>query len=415
MAYVVLGASAAGISGVREIRRLLPDKEIILVSEDKQIYSRCILHHYMSGERNDDRMSFAEPDFEKRYAVRWIKGKSCCGVNCKEKKVQLSDGTELNYEKMLIATGASTLIPPIDGLKYAKGVIGFRILEDAVKLREQAKTASHIAVLGAGLVGIDVLSGLTQLGYEPTIIEAGSHILCRQLDKRAASVYEKAFERKGASFYLGTKVARIVLGEDEAIRTLILEDGREVSCDLLIVTAGIHANTGFLKGSGIELDQRGGLIIDSNGQTTDSHVYGAGDVTGKSPIWPAAVKEGIVAASNMAGAARQMNDFFASKCTMNFQGIPSMSLGICDRPDDSYTEVVQEQDGIYRKVIHKNGRIYGAILQGDLDYCGVLTQLIARRIDVSRIKKPLFRIDYSDFFREKESFEFYYEEEYNES
>mgnify|MGYP000070250712 FL=1 len=105
-----------------------------------------------------------------------------------------------------------------------------------------------------------------------------------------------------------------------------------------------------------------------------------------------------------------MDDFFASKSTMNFLGIPTMSLGIPERPDDSYDVVMEDKDGIYRKVIHKNGKIYGAILQGDLSYGGVLTQLIAGKIDVSKVKKPLFEIDYSDFFHTKENFEFYYEE-----
>ena len=72
--------------------------------------------------------------------------------------------------------------------------------------------------------------------------------------------------------------------------------------------------------------------------------------------------------------------------------------------------VMEDKDGIYRKVIHKNGKIYGAILQGDLSYGGVLTQLMAGKIDVSKVKKPLFEIDYSDFFHTKENFEFYYEE-----
>ena len=104
-----------------------------------------------------------------------------------------------------------------------------------------------------------------------------------------------------------------------------------------------------------------------------------------------------------------MTDFFASKSTMNFLDIPTMSLGVPEKPDDTYEEIVEDTGDQYRKVIHKGGTIYGAILQGDLAYGGVLTQLIARKIDVSRVKKPLFSIDYSDFFHTGDNFEFYYE------
>ena len=87
-----------------------------------------------------------------------------------------------------------------------------------------------------------------------------------------------------------------------------------------------------------------------------------------------------------------------------------MSLGINTPPDETYSVTTEEDgEGNYKKIIHKEGKIYGAIIQGDLSYAGVLTQLIRRKIDVSKVKKPLFNIDYSDFFNENDEFEFYYE------
>ena len=154
---------------------------------------------------------------------------------------------------------------------------------------------------------------------------------------------------------------------------------------------------------------RFGLIYDETGKTSNDNIYGAGDVSGTSPIWPAAVKEGIVAASNMAGVPRKMTDFFASKATMNFLGIPSMSLGDVNSNEDGITAEVRETEDSYKKILHKDGKIVGAVLQGDLAYGGILQQLIARKIDVGKVKKPIFDIDYSDFFHIKENFEFYYE------
>ena len=105
-----------------------------------------------------------------------------------------------------------------------------------------------------------------------------------------------------------------------------------------------------------------------------------------------------------------MTDFFASKATMNFLGIPSMSLGDVNIEDpDAETEIMETKES-YKKIIHKRGRIIGAVLQGDLAYGGILQQLIARKIDISKVKKPVFDIDYSDFFHMKDNFEFYYDE-----
>ena len=119
MKYVVIGSSAAGINGIRELRKLDKSAEIVLISKDQEIYSRCILHHYLGGERTIPELNFAEHDFAELYKVEWIKGTACTGVNPAEKKVLLEDGREVFYDKLLITTGSHTFIPPIKNLKEA--------------------------------------------------------------------------------------------------------------------------------------------------------------------------------------------------------------------------------------------------------------------------------------------------------
>ena len=414
MRYVVLGASAAGINGVRQLRKQCPEAEIILVSKDSSIYSRCILHHYLGNMRTKEELCFAEDDFEDRYKTDWRKGVTCTGLDDKEKQVFLSDGTSIAYDRLLIATGSHTLLPAVKGLVGTKGVYGFHNLDEVEAIKKGAVKAEHIVVMGGGLTGLDAAVGFLRLGKKVGLVEMEGHLLAKQLDARSSGTYEKAMEHEGIVLHLGVGI-REVCQQEGTVTSLKLTDGSELACDMLVVTAGVRPNIDFLKGSDVECD-RFGLVIDRYGQTSVPDIYGAGDVTGRSPIWPAAVKQGMVAAVNMAmghganGRRATMDDFFASKSTMNFLGIPTMSLGIPERPDDSYEVVMEDKDGIYRKVIHKNGKIYGAILQGDLSYGGVLTQLIAGKIDVSKVKKPLFEIDYSDFFHTKVNFEFYYEE-----
>lgn len=408
MKYVVLGASAAGINGVRELRRLDKDADITLISKDDKIYSRCILHHYMEGIRDVKKLEFIEDDFINKNNINWIKGIEATGVNPKAKKVIISNGEEIEFDKLLIATGSNTFFPPIPNLRAAPNAIGFRNFDDCERIMESSKTCDNIVIMGAGLVGIDVISGLTHAGKNIVLVEMKDHMLSIQLDKKAALAYEKGFEAKGVKQYYEKGIKELMVDEAGKITDILLTSDEKIPCDLLIVAAGVRANVSFLEGSGIETDKFG-LIIDAFGKTNCDDIYGAGDVTGRNPIWPTAAKEGIIAASNMVGIKIEMTDFFASKSTMNFLGIPTMSLGINEPTDDTFeVEIQSDENGNYKKIIHKEGKIYGAIIQGDLSYSGVLTQLIKNKIDISKIKKPIFKIDYSDFFNMQDNFEFTY-------
>lgn len=419
MRYVIIGSSAAGVNGARELRRLDKECEIVLISRDKEIYSRCILHHYLGGERTLEQLSFAEPDFAGRFGIQWMKGRTCVGLDRREKTVILDHRENVAYDKLLIASGSHTYLPPIPHLKEAGNVCGFRNIEDMEHLKEAAKSRKAILVMGAGLVGLDCAAGFLALGVKVTLIETAQWLLSRQLDETSARTYEKAFGEAGVKQYYGVGIREVVLNDRKEITRVILTDGRELDCDYLVVTAGVRPNIDFLEGSGIETGPFG-LLYDETGKTNDDCIYGAGDVSGTSPIWPAAVKEGIIAASNMAGEKRQMTDFFASKSTMNFLGVPTMSLGNVNPKEGEASEEIctfdsgprtgkGEGEKGYKKIVHKNGKIIGAVLQKDLAYGGILQQLIARKIDVTKVKKPVFDIDYSDFFHMDENFEYYYE------
>jgi NAD(P)H-nitrite reductase large subunit len=407
MRYVVVGSSAAGINAVRELRRYDKDGEIVLVSKDVNIYSRCILHQYLCGERTLERLNFAEKDFDTVYNVTWMKGREAVGLRPKDHVLVLDGGEELSYDKLLIATGSHTFIPPIKGLSEADNYIGFRNIDDIEVLKKVAETAENIVVLGSGLIGIDCATGFLEMGVKVTLVDFAGWLLNKQLDERAARSYIDAFKARGVNQYYGVGVSEVRV-KDGSIYEIVLSDGTVLPCDFFVVTAGVRSNVEFLADSGLELS-RFGLVYDESGRTSDPDVYGAGDVSGLGLIWPVAVKEGMVAAANMAGKNERMTDFFASKSTMSFLGINTMSLGTVTPEDDSYRVDIYDKDGVYKKIVSKDGVIVGALLQGDLAYGGVLQQMIARKLDVRRVRKPLFEIDYSDFFHEKEDYEFAYE------
>lgn len=407
MRYVVIGASAAGISGAKTLRELDKEAEIVLVSKDENVYSRCILHHYISNHRDVEALNFTGKNFFEENNITWIKGVEVKELNDSNNSLELSNGETLSYDKLLVCSGASAFIPPVEGLREANNVVGLRNLDDAILIKEQAKTVKNVVVLGAGLVGIDAVSGLLGQGLNISLVEMGNKILPLQLDKHASDVYEKKFSEEGVALKLGVKAEKLLLDENNNPKALLLNTGEEVPCELVIVATGVRSNVAFMENSNVECD-RFGLIIDAKGKTNVENIYGAGDVTGRNPIWPTAVKEGIIAAHNMLGKEMIMTDFFGSKNTMNFVGIATMSLGMVEPADETYIVETQVEGDNYKKIIHKDGKIYGAIIQGDLSYAGVLTQLIKENIDVSKVTKSLFDIDYADFFNVKENFEFTY-------
>lgn len=187
MKYVILGSSAAGVNAAKEIRRVDKDGEIVMITRDETIYSRCILHHYLGNIRNIQQLDFTEPDFTEKYRIKFMSGKEAVSVNCGERTVVLSDGERVLFDRLLIATGSHTFLPPVKGMREAGNVIGFRNLCDIDKIREILPKVSHVVVMGAGLVGLDTVSGLLENKVKPVVVELADHLLCKQLDKKGLS------------------------------------------------------------------------------------------------------------------------------------------------------------------------------------------------------------------------------------
>lgn len=165
MRYVVIGASAAGISAASTLRDLDKNAEIILVSKDENVYSRCILHHYISNHRDVEALNFTGKNFFEENNITWIKGVEVKSLNDTEQTLELSNGETLSYDKIVVCSGASAFIPPVEGLREANNVVGLRNLDDAILIKEQAAKVKNVVVLGAGLVGIDAVSGLVGQRY----------------------------------------------------------------------------------------------------------------------------------------------------------------------------------------------------------------------------------------------------------
>ena len=403
MEYVILGAGAAGITAARTIRKADSQGKITMISTDTQVHSRCMLHKFLSHERIAEGISFVDPDFFEKNNIEWKAGVTVTKLDTAAKRVVTDKGEEISYDRLLIATGAESFIPPVGNLREAKNVFGLRHLRDAQAIDALAEKAEHIAIIGSGLVGLDAAYGLMETGKKVSIIEMADQILPIQLDKTGAFEYQKRFEKAGATFYLGRKAADTIMNEAGEITCLVLDNGTEITCDLVIVAAGVRSAVAGMDGEGIIIDR--GMQVNEYLETGAEDVYAAGDVTGLSGIWPNAQKQGETAALNMCGSKVAYTDRYAMKNTINFFGLVSMCVGIIV-PQEGDTVLVREGASSYKRVILRDGKVAGVLLQGDISHGGIWQYLIKNEIPVDKIEKDIFALNFSDFYGIKENGEY---------
>lgn len=403
MEYVILGAGAAGITAAKTIRKADSEGKITVISTDTQVHSRCMLHKYLSHERDAAGISFVDPDFFEKNQIAWLPGKTVNRLDIQRKKVYTDQGDEVSYDRLLIATGAESFIPPVGNLREAENVFGLRHLRDAQAIDELAKDVENIVIIGSGLVGLDAAYGLMETGKKVSIVEMADQILPVQLDKTAAFEYQKRFEEAGARFYLGRKAADTVMEEDKIIREIILDNGEKLPCDLIIVAAGVRSAVAGMEGEGIVIDR--GIKVDDYLQTGAEGVYAAGDVTGLSGIWPNAQKQGETAALNMCGSHVEYTDRYAIKNTINFFGLVSMCVGVI-LPQEGDVVIAREDSRNYKRVVLRDGKVVGVLLQGDISHGGIWQYLIKNQISISGIQKDIFDLNFGDFYGIKDNGEY---------
>lgn len=413
MKHLIIGGGAAGIKAAEQIRSLEKDSKITIIMEDMNIHSRCMLHKYLSGERSVEEMSFVPKEMEEELNIEFFRGYTISSVDTDKKIVKIiplndqigeaNSGAkieEVSYDKLLIATGSNGFIPPAPGLREAKNVYCFRHLREAEIIREKAKDANDIAIIGAGLVGIDAAYGMLERGKKVTVIDMALSIIPMQLCKKAGDMYQKLFEDDGCKFELGRKVSDTKMDVNGNLTSIILDNGTEVKCDLVISAAGERASIKFLEGSAVKIDRF--IEVDDHMRTNVKDVYAAGNATGLSGTWPNAKKEAEVAAYNMCGYDKIYDDTYAMKNTMNFYGLATLSLGSGKAEEGD--RVIEQQDSFgYRKAIIRNGVLDSVVLQGkNLNYAGVYQHIIKNKINIQDIIKDnenkVFKLSFADFY-----------------
>ena len=386
MRYVIVGSGPAGISAAEEIRKTDPAGPITMITADPHpAYSPVMLTYWMSGHTPKERLFFREMgSWAQDHRVDLHCGKQVNAIDVHHQAVTLSPGEEIAYDRLLIATGAVPLLPPIPGIR-AKGVCTFRTFGDAEEILTSRRDLEQICIMGGGFIGIKLACHLRERGLHVLVVEKEPRLASRIFDQRASDIVKEQLHRHGISVETGAGIAEIS-NRDGWVSGVRLEDGRIFPAQILVVAVGVRPNTSFI-GAPIAA-AGGGIPVDERMETPVPHVYAAGDVAMtrdsitfspfNNAVWPAATRQGKVAGANMAGGQRSYVHNFNLNA-LNLYGLPVASAGHSLEPKGDDIMVYQEEKGSeYRKIVLKSGVLIGFILIGDTSRAGLLLSRMKR-------------------------------------
>lgn len=394
--HLVVGCGSAALSAVETIRRSSKDDEIKVVSAEKYPpYSPTALPYLLSGRIRESDLWMRPGDYFQKLGVTFETEKRAVEVIPERKEVRYRDGTSDKYDTLLIATGASPAKPAIKGLDEI-GFLGFRTLDDYRNLVEQLDGKRRVAILGAGLVAMEVAMGLVEKGYQVDVV-ARSRVLRAYFDTEAEAFIKDIFRGEGANFVTGqqpTEIRRNGRGIEVG-----LSNGDAVVADVVITAMGVNPNVVFLEGAGIKVST--GIPVDKSMRTNVPDVFAAGDVAegpsfftgepGSNAILPSAVSQGRIAGAAMAGEEALYEGWIPMN-VFNFFGRVAFSVGLSTTTDARYRVLkeVDENRKQFKKLVFDGDRLAGVMfLNVDLDP-GLFHYLVRKRVSVEAHAEALF-------------------------
>lgn len=389
MKIVIIGAGPAGVSVAETLRAHDKGIELVMLSsEPYPPYSPpAMVDHFLTGSNAH---LWRDPDWPEQTTVDYRNGVEVTAIQPDAHTIQLKDGSKLNYDRLVLATGGS-LYAPLEGADLP-GIYNFKSLSAAEALVNKVKSgeASSAIVVGAGFIGMEIALLLRKLGIAVTQIEMLDQVMSAMLDPETAGVAQAMLGQHGVDLRLNTKASAFV-GKDQA-KGIQLESGEVLQADLLIAATGIKPNLKLLEGSGVA--HRWGITVDENLHTNIEGIYAAGDavetadrLTGETyvhAIFPNAVDQGRIVGLNLAGidttyeGADRMN-------SLKHLGLPIMAVGL-----KSGNEVLQaRQNGHMRTIYLQDNRVVGFQLIGDIKAAGILRALMNRGENIQPCKDRL--------------------------
>jgi NAD(P)H-nitrite reductase large subunit len=399
--YLIIGNSAGGIGAAEAIRELDSAGTMAIVSDEPYpAYSRPLISEHLFEGRPLERMLYRPADFYEKNNIQTLFGEKVADIDFSGHSLKLASGKRLEWQKLLLATGGVPIVPKMEG-GDAKGVFTFTKLDDAKaidKFLNKHEGEVKALVIGGGLIGVSATEALVKRRVKVTIVEMKDWILNTILDEEGAGLEAKALINAGVEIITGHTVAKINKSKS-AVADATLDDGRAVACDLVVVAIGVSPRLELAVG----LKTNRGIIVDRGMQTSVPDVYACGDVAEAydfvfgenrvTPVWPNAYVGGRVAGQNMAGTKAEYQGGTAMN-SLKYFGVDIVSAGMVNAPDKSYDVVIKRGDGVYKKVILKDGLVTGLIFAGDIEKSGIIYNLMKDRVKVDGFKDELVGDDF---------------------
>lgn len=361
---VILGAGIAGLTAAEEARRQAPKVEITLVSRELRLpYYRLNLTRFLAGEVTEGDLLIHHQDWFKTERIDYLAGEAV-DINRDERYVSLRAGGRIDYDRLILANGAHPFIPPIPG-SSRDGVMVLRTLEDARAIIGRLRPGVRVACLGGGLLGLECARAIQRRGADMTVLEGFDWLLPRQLPQTAARLLEAHLRDQRMVIECAVQVKEFV--GDEAVRGVLLEDGREIPVDLVILATGVRPNSHLARQCGLKVRQ--GVKVDDRLFTSDPHILAAGDIAEHQGrvygIWPASYAQGMVAGANSVGARTEFPGMPMTN-RIKVLDVDLFSIGEIQASDASLRilEVVKEHS--YRGLACRDGQVVGGVLYGDM-------------------------------------------------
>ncbi|MGN0572849.1 MAG: NAD(P)/FAD-dependent oxidoreductase [Acutalibacteraceae bacterium] len=382
MKYVIIGNSAAATGAVEGIRGIDKSSPITIISKEKyHTYSRPLISYYLCGKTDLQRMKYRPDDFYEKNGCTCLFGETAVKIDKDKKAVLLESGKEVEYDRLLVATGSSPFVPPIKGLEKVNKKFTFMSLDDALALETELGSDKKVLIVGAGLIGLKCAEGIKDRVGEITVIDLSERVLSSILDSEGSERVKKHLEAEGLKLILGHTVSEF----DES--SAVTDSGEKIDFDILVLALGVRPNTSLLTEIGAQAGR--GIKTADSMETSIDGIYCAGDCceshdvsSGQDRILallPNAYRQGEIAGINMAGG----NAAFDRAIPMNAIGFFGLHIITAGTYDGEVFEKSDEKS--YKKLFCKDGYLVGYIMVGDVEKAGIYTSLIQNRIPLSDI------------------------------
>ncbi|MDH0625565.1 FAD-dependent oxidoreductase, partial [Pseudomonas chengduensis] len=390
---VMIGNGMAGVRTLEELLKLAPDLYDITVfgAEPHPNYNRILLSPVLAGEQTFEEIVLNDLNWYAENDIKLLLGRKVVKIDRKKRLVIADDGSEAEYDRLLIATGSNPFILPIPG-KDLQGVIGYRDIADTQMMMDTAKTHKHAVVIGGGLLGLEAANGLKLRGMDVTVVHIGDWLLERQLDSTAGRLLQKSLEDRGLKFLLPKHTAELLDNGEGRVCAVKFKDGEVIPADLVVMAAGIRPNSELAESAGIACNR--GILVNDTLQTYDPRIYAIGECASHRGIAYGLVaplfEQAKVCANHLAqlGFSRYQGSVTSTK--LKVTGIDLFSAG--EFMGGEGTETITLSDpigGVYKKLVIKDDVLVGACLYGDTADGGWYFRQIRENHNVSEIRDHL--------------------------